>query len=240
MDIQQLPKSKIERIIGETYIYNSKIVIWDGKQLKCEHGRVKSYCKECSGSQFCEHGIRKSYCKECGGSEICEHGRRKSKCKECGGSGICKHGRRKSRCKECGGSEICEHGKHKTHCKECHPNGYLISRMRNRVYKALRKYSTRKDKKHTMEYVGCSLEVLRSHLEAKFVDGMSWDRQGEWHIDHIKPCASFNLDSEEERNKCFHYTNLQPLWGADNLSKSDFYDENEEDQKWDGDQWIFN
>ena len=65
----------------------------------CEHGvKYRSQCKVCSA---CPHGKRRSLCKECGGSEICEHGRRRYQCKECGGSGICEHGRRRSRCKEC-------------------------------------------------------------------------------------------------------------------------------------------
>ena len=48
---------------------------------------------------------------------------------------------------------------------------------------------------------------------------MSWENYGEWHIDHIKPCASFALSIEEEQHKCFHYSNLQPLWSIDNLKK---------------------
>ena len=67
----------------------------------CEHGRQRSTCKECGGSQICEHGRQRSQCKECGGSQICEHGRVRSVCKECGGSQICEHGRRRSQCKEC-------------------------------------------------------------------------------------------------------------------------------------------
>jgi hypothetical protein len=57
---------------------------------KCEHGKRKSRCKECGGSQICEHGKFKSRCKECGGSAFCEHGKLKSYCKECGGSALCK------------------------------------------------------------------------------------------------------------------------------------------------------
>jgi hypothetical protein len=116
--------------------------------------------------------------------------------------------------------------------------------MRTRVYSALKNYSTRRDKKHTYEYVGCSVEYLRTHLENQFEKEaercghpISWENQGEWHIDHIKPCASFNLDLEEERDKCFHYTNLQPMWGPDNLSKSDTYDEDDDEREWDGDKW---
>ncbi len=242
-DYLPLPK-KNERIKGEKYMYKNEIVIWSGTMLHCEHGKQKYSCKECGGPGICEHGRLKYKCKECGGSAICEHGRRKYECKECGGSAICEHGRLKSRCKECGGSAICEHGRVKHQCKECNPNGYLVHITRLRVYGALKNFSTRKDKKHTFEYVGCSIEDLRTHLENQFEKEakrcghpISFENLGEWHIDHIKPCASFNLDLEEERHKCFHYTNLQPLWGPDNLSKSDFYDEDEDERDWDGDQW---
>jgi hypothetical protein len=117
--------------------------------------------------------------------------------------------------------------------------------LRSRVYHALKSYSTLKDKKHTLEYVGCSVEDLRTHLENQFEKEaercghpISWENQGKWHIDHIKPCASFNLDLEEERHKCFHYTNLQPMWGPDNMSKNDTYDEDEDEREWDGEQWF--
>ena len=86
---------------------------------KCEHGKRKSRCKDCRGSQICEHGKIKSRCKNCGGSEICEHKKRKSECKECKGSQICEHGKRKSVCKDCLGSQICDHGREKQHCKVC-------------------------------------------------------------------------------------------------------------------------
>ena len=52
---------------------------------------------------------------------------------------------------------------------------------------------------------------------------MTWENHGVWHIDHIKPCCQFNLIDEEEQKKCFHYTNLQPLWAKDNLSKGGKY-----------------
>jgi hypothetical protein len=55
--------------------------------------------------------------------------------------------------------------------------------------------------------------------EKKFKPKMSWNNYGKWHIDHIKPCCSFNLSKSEEQRKCFHYSNLQPLWAKENLSK---------------------
>ncbi len=50
---------------------------------------------------------------------------------------------------------------------------------------------------------------------------MSLDNYGELHVDHIKPCASFDLSDPEQQRLCFNYKNLQPLWAADNLSKAD-------------------
>ena len=79
----------------------------------------------------------------------------------------------------------------------------------------------------TKKLTGCTLEYLKNHLEKKFKDGMSWDNYGQWHIDHIRPCASFNLLDPIEQKICFHYTNLQPLWAEDNLKKSNkenYYD----------------
>lgn len=69
--------------------------------------------------------------------------------------------------------------------------------------------------------IGCSISELKGYLENLFSDGMSWDNRGMygWHIDHVKPCASFDLTNEEEVKKCFHYTNLQPLWARDNFVK---------------------
>ena len=77
--------------------------------------------------------------------------------------------------------------------------------------------------KSTLDLIGCSVEDLMKHLESKFQEGMSWDNYGRkgWHIDHIRPCASFDLLNEEEQKICFNYSNLQPLWAIDNLRKSD-------------------
>jgi hypothetical protein len=96
---------------------------------KCPHGKQKTTCKECGGSQICIHGRNKSICKECGGSQICIHGRNKSICKECGGSKICIHGKQKTICKECGGSQICIHGRCKSTCTECPIQGNISRRI---------------------------------------------------------------------------------------------------------------
>jgi len=75
----------------------------------------------------------------------------------------------------------------------------------------------------TKALLGCTYEEARAHIEAQFTQGMSWDKMGVHgiHIDHIRPCASFDLSDPEQQRECFHYTNLQPLWAEDNLAKSD-------------------
>lgn len=52
-----------------------------------------------------------------------------------------------------------------------------------------------------------------------FTNGMTWDNYGQWHVDHIRPCALYDLTKEDQQMACFHYTNLQPLWAKDNMSK---------------------
>ena len=80
----------------------------------------------------------------------------------------------------------------------------------------------KKNGSRTVDFIGCSIDELKCHLESKFQDGMSWDNYGlhGWHVDHIRPCTSFDLSKREEQEKCFHYTNLQPLWAIDNIKKS--------------------
>jgi hypothetical protein len=102
--------------------------------------------------------------------------------------------------------------------KKVDPAFKLLKTLRTRLGSALKNQNAIKSN-NTMELIGCSISFLRGYLEAKFTEGMSWDNHGEWHIDHIKPCASFNLLDDEEQQKCFHYKNLQPLWAQENLSK---------------------
>jgi len=74
---------------------------------------------------------------------------------------------------------------------------------------------------HTVELLGCTGTELKLYLESGFLSGMTWDNYGRkgWHIDHIIPCATFDLSKPEEQKKCFHHTNLQPLWWSDNIRK---------------------
>lgn len=96
------------------------------------------------------------------------------------------------------------------------PQNKIAQSLRNRVRKSLKGI-------HRWESVekltGCTFSELKSYLEKKFGAGMSWENYGQWHIDHIKPCASFDLSDPRQQQQCFHYTNLQPMWAKENISK---------------------
>lgn len=84
--------------------------------------------------------------------------------------------------------------------------------------------------KKVIELTGCNMEELRNHIESQFKDGMSWDNYGGyrnngWNIDHIKPCSMFDFTKEEQLKECFHYTNLQPLWWNENISKGNKWEQ---------------
>jgi len=73
---------------------------------------------------------------------------------------------------------------------------------------------------HTKELVGIPLPELRVYLEKQFRPGMSWGNYGAiWHVDHVRPCASFDFSNSEHQKQCFHYTNLQPLFATENFKK---------------------
>lgn len=135
----------------------------------------------------------------------------------------CPHGKRKSRCRECGGTSFCEHNRIKSECKDCNFKFYLVKLQRGSIHRCLNQSKLHKSK-HSIEYLGCSVEYLIECFKKKMENfnlhsevEMTWDNI---HIDHIKPVSSFNLDDEDEFLSCCHYTNLQPLLVIDNLSKS--------------------
>ena len=90
--------------------------------------------------------------------------------------------------------------------------------LRGRLNRAVKRESK---KGSAVRDLGCSIAELKSYLESKFVDGMTWENKGKggWHIDHIIPLSSFDLTDRKQVKKACHYTNLQPLWEQDNLIK---------------------
>lgn len=94
--------------------------------------------------------------------------------------------------------------------------------IRTRIYDAIkaRSISSRK-------LLGCTGEQAYQYLVSLFTGGMTEEAflNGEIHIDHIRPVASFDLTDPQQKKECFHYTNLQPLWAKDNLRKGSKWDD---------------
>lgn len=113
----------------------------------------------------------------------------------------------------------CDHKRFKQSCKTCKPIDHLSRICRNRILAALKGTKS----KHTYEYLGCNYATLRAHLEKQFKEGMTWENQGKWHVDHIIPIQYGNPDFERDYDTIIqrlHYTNLQPLWASENWSKN--------------------
>ena len=101
----------------------------------------------------------------------------------------------------------------------------LLHNMRSGLWKCL---SGKQKNSRTMQYVNMTSDELMDYLEGRFTEGMTRDNYGKWHVDHIRPLASFDFtgpDSEEQLHIAWNYTNLQPLWATDNISKGAKYEE---------------
>lgn len=98
----------------------------------------------------------------------------------------------------------------------------LECNLRNRIRYAI-KNGTKSAS--TLKLLGCSIEEVRNHLEKQFTEGMNWDNYNfnGWHVDHIRPCASFDLTDPEQQRECFNWSNLQPMWAKKNWSKNSFF-----------------
>jgi hypothetical protein len=97
----------------------------------------------------------------------------------------------------------------------------LISNFRTAIYQVLKENNVEKNG-HYFEILKYSPDELISHLEKQFKDDMSWDNYGKWHVDHIKPISSFDINEigDNEFMECWKLDNLRPLWGEENIRKS--------------------
>lgn len=95
----------------------------------------------------------------------------------------------------------------------------ITERIRSRINLCLKRYKTIKSQEFKTLLGTNDMQVIWKHLEKQFKKGMTRENHGLWHIDHIIPISSFDLTKPEQQIKCFHYTNMQPLWAKENLSK---------------------
>lgn len=97
----------------------------------------------------------------------------------------------------------------------------LITNFRTAIWTVLKESNVDKYG-HYFDVLQYSSEELIIHLEKQFKDGMNWDNYGVWHVDHKLPITSFDIEEmgDEEFMKCWSLDNLQPMWGEENIRKS--------------------
>ncbi len=115
--------------------------------------------------------------------------------------------------------------KNRTACNARYKND-LHARLRkvlsSRLTIAIRRRGDSRVRNYScLDLVGCDADGLQLYIQSLWKPEMSWSNYGQfgWHLDHIRPCSSFDLSDPRQRQQCFHYTNLQPLWAFDNRSK---------------------
>lgn len=202
------PKCHQEKILTEFYVEKS------GKRK----GRIHSYCKTCERSKVKLY--RESNLDKCQKRDRAYHDKNRILRNE----NRRRHAQKnKEHCRSQSRIYALEHpevGRRSSRKYNQKPKRKLAAALRMRVRHALH---GRNKSARTLELVGCSIEHLKLWLTFYFQKDMSWENYGEWHIDHIKPCAKFDLSDPAQQRACFHYTNLQPLWAGDNIRKGDKY-----------------
>jgi hypothetical protein len=107
--------------------------------------------------------------------------------------------------------------------------GYkILCNLRTRLNRAVKPFGLKKSNS-TLLLVGCTINELKEHLKSKFIDNMTFNNYGvgpnKWSLDHIIPCAAFDLSDPKQQKECFHYLNIRPLWNIDNFKKNSLYNE---------------
>lgn len=97
------------------------------------------------------------------------------------------------------------------------PAHKLRMNLSSNLRSAVKAYARGRTKsKSILKVIDCTLQELMDHIESKFLEGMTWENHGKWHVDHIKPISAFE-DPEDPAAWC--RANLQPLWAKDNIRK---------------------
>ncbi len=177
------------------------------KKKECKHCLKHKELKEFNKRESYYLGVA-SYCRECEKQRVYDWR-------------IKKYGNKKAQRKE--RKEKKERAAMIRRCEREYVKRYINPirvKLRVRLKCALNQKTLTK-KGSAVKMLGCSIDELKEHLEKQFVKGMTWENSGSkgWHIDHIIPLSS--VGTEEEMIKLCHYSNLQPLWAADNYAKND-------------------
>ena len=188
---------------------------------------LKQYCtgKPCKHGHVCNRQTVNGTCVKCcrvmglrsrkkvGSRHHATYQAARKAARRAGGAQYEKEKDRRKRARKVGGSQ------HENHLRYHRKGGsqYLAVRLRSRFHKALRgKFKAGS----AIRDLGCSIAYFKAYIAQQFTEGMTWDNYGEWHLDHKRPLAAFDLTSREDWLRAAHYTNYQPLWAEDNHTKN--------------------
>lgn len=101
------------------------------------------------------------------------------------------------------------------------PNFKLLTNSRTRINQALKANTKGAG---TQALLGMEIREFKIYIQGQFLPGMTWENYGPvWHIDHIRPCDSFDLTDSAQQRECFNWSNCQPLLAEDNLRKGAYF-----------------
>jgi hypothetical protein len=218
-------------------------------RLKYSHDGRQHYCKNCGSAKsakYLKDRIPKRYveltriCKDCKiemdiemFNKNCQaHNGRLPICKTCAKNRLVKN-RSKTKYKPRERSnEDRESAKNKR--REWHRRRHQIRkatdpiydikrRLKFRIHHLMKKMDCVKSQT-SMKLLGCTIQFFKEWIESQFPDDMSWADRKSFHLDHVRPCASYNLLNPDEQKQCFSWMNYRPMWATENLSKGDRVD----------------
>ena len=194
-------ENKLQR---DSYYKTKQEIMENHNELVVEGSKICTVCKiEKDATEFYKHaqkGVIRSECKKCASDARKDLYQRKRE------------------------KIIKQTNKYKVERMKRDPGFKLERRMRCRIYHALKNQDLRKSNR-TLEYLNCTKDFFRSWISSQLNGEMTMENYGNiWHIDHVKPCASFDLTDEEQIKECFSWKNCRPLSGSENLEKKDKID----------------
>ena len=189
----------------------------------CKKKRKRESSRKAMEKQRAKRGIKKvkglpASCIDCG-SEFVRYSIRTVRCKDCQDKYTTARTRTESAKRKTDSSRRNRYNEW-VRCKRKSDVGFAVTaHMRTLMHRA---FGSKKAGKSWRSFVDYSLEELMSHLEKQFLDGMTWENRGEWHIDHIIPRSSFEYDDpcDPDFKACWALSNLRPLWAIDNIRKN--------------------
>lgn len=203
-----------------TFDIHESLLKINGSKHKYINGQTKKICRYCSSWKLLKHFWSDSNHSDKLTSVCinCSNLKRKLKYEH---HRCIAHNKKYFLCYECYPHENIAYRERHRNRRQNNENIRLTSALRHRIYIALKDNYV---SENTLNLLGCSLEDLWIHLEKQFSDDMTRKNYGTvWHVDHIKPCAAFNLDDDLEQKRCFNWKNLQPLCARENLNKGAKY-----------------